>query len=143
MIPNPYSYERTRSAAEKAYNQLKRKWNTRSFAGLALERLFFLWISGALSVNACITPLVTPIWESPQLPDIQDIALMATVSQALESGEEDESSAGILNFPNNLKELQPSARGRFRSRIHKIDLRDLSSWMEKSQRNLLSDSIYQ
>jgi hypothetical protein len=105
--------------------------------------LFFLWISGALSVNACITPLVTPIWESPQLPDIQDIALMATVSQALESGEEDESSAGILNFPNNLKELQPSARGRFRSRIHKIDLRDLSSWMEKSQRNLLSDSIYQ
>jgi hypothetical protein len=104
----------------------------------AFVGLFFLWISGALSVNACITPLVTPIWESPELPGVEDLALLTTVSQA--DGEDAEASA-VLNLASNVKELHPSARGRFRRRIHKVDLRDLNSWIEKSQRNLLLAAI--
>jgi hypothetical protein len=104
----------------------------------AFMGLLFLWISGALSVNACITPLVTPIWESPDLPEVEDLALIATVSQA--EGEDAETSA-LLNLNSNVKELHPSARGRFRRRIHKVDLRDLNSWIEKSQRNLLLAAI--
>eukprot|EP00475_Leptophrys_vorax_P016677 TRINITY_DN2316_c0_g1_i4.p1 TRINITY_DN2316_c0_g1~~TRINITY_DN2316_c0_g1_i4.p1 ORF type:complete len:271 (-),score=65.02 TRINITY_DN2316_c0_g1_i4:73-885(-) len=101
--------------------------------GYAVVGLALLWLSGALSINACVTPLITPMWETPELPTVEDVAMLAAAAQM-----DDQNGVIDASSLENAKELLPSARGRFRRRRHTVNLTQLSTWIEESHKNLLA-----
>lgn len=76
-----------------------------------LVGLILLGLSGVLQNNTNITPIVTPVWDSPQIPSGEEVADVADAAKAevAESVDEDLTNASILQ---SAVAIFPNARGR-------------------------------
>jgi hypothetical protein len=100
--------------------------------------IFLLWITGVLVKNSCITPIMTPIWESPDIPSEEKIL---AASQAADESLNPTFDPDVLN---SAVSIMPSARGRLQRRRHETEFdgsRAMSSRYEPvSQLDVIQES---
>jgi succinate dehydrogenase hydrophobic anchor subunit len=72
--------------------------------------LFLLGITGVLVQNACITPMMAPIWDAPVMPSDENIIA------AIQAAEETENPPFDPQVLNSAVSIMPTARGRLQRR---------------------------
>jgi hypothetical protein len=77
--------------------------------------IFLLWITGVLVQNACITPMMAPIWDSPEIPS-EDKLIAAVIA-----AEESSTPPFDPEILNNAVSIMPAARGRLQRRRHETE----------------------